>query len=267
MNRFCILFTAFLVTACTDQRALIQKLAPKEDDELARRFVTLIKDGKYDEAKSMVDRRAAASASAEELNKLHQIVDRGQPLAFELVGVQTEFFSAGTASKRDTRLTYQVQFPEAWVIAAVDVQTNVVGRYVLNASFQPAPDSLQAMNRFTFQGKSAVHYLFFAACFLCPLFIIVTLIMCVRSGFRGRWLWIIFIVVALGQFQLNWTTGQCVFHPFSFLLLGGAGYRDGLYGALVVSFGIPVGAIIFLLLRHRLRRRGQPPPLPAITPT
>ena len=251
-----------LLAGCLDQKAWVQKFAPKDDDELARRFIKAIRTAQYGEAISMLDRRI--EAGPEQLNKLHAILDHGEPLNIELIAAHSQFFSAGTASKQSVQLTYQVQFRDAWVVAAVEIQQDAVGRRIVNTRFDPIPDSLQALNRLTFQGKSIVHYVVFAFAIAIPLFIITTVVVCVRSRVRRRWLWIIFVLLGFGQLQLNWTTGEWALRPLSFLLPGAAAFRAGFYGPWTISIALPVGAIVFLICRRRLRRKDEPPPLPHV---
>jgi hypothetical protein len=215
----------------------------------------------------MLDRAVAAQAGATGLSQLHGVVDHGDPIAVDLVGANVGFFKPwdGSASKRQSNLTYQLQFQNAWAVAAFVVETGPTGRHISGANFQPVGDSLQALNRFTFKNKSAAHYLFFFACILIPFFIIATIVVCFRSRVRRRWLWVIFILLGIMQFQLNWTTGQTALQPISVLLLGASFSRASSYAPIVFSFGIPVGAIIFLALRPWLRGKDEPPPLPAAT--
>jgi hypothetical protein len=258
---FAVVLTA-LLAGCLDQKAWIQKFAPKDDDELARRFINSIRTANYVAASAMLDHRI--KAGPEQLNKLHAILDHGEPLNIELIAAHSQFFSAGTASKQSVQLTYQVQFRDAWTVAAVEIQQDAVGRRVVNARFDPMPDSLQALNRVTFQDKSIVHYVVFAFAIAIPLFIITTVVVCVRSRVRRRWLWIIFILLGFGQLQLNWTTGEWALRPLSFLLLGAAAFRAGFCGPWTISIAVPVGAIVFLIWRRRLRRKDEPPPLPQV---
>jgi hypothetical protein len=261
-----MILAALLLASCLDEKALVQKFAPKGDDEFARQFVELLRVGRYDEVNVMLDRTLAGASDRRKLEELHKIIDRGPPTGFELIGANTGFISAGTASKRDTTLTYQLQFRDTWVVVSIQIQTDATGPHVESASFQPVPDSLRVLNRFTLQNKSLIHYLFLAACILIPVFIIATIVVCVRSRVRRRWLWIIFILVAFGQFQLNWTTGEWGFRLISFLLLGAAFSRHSSYAPLMLSVGFPLGAVIFLLCQHRLRRKDEPPPLRAPPP-
>lgn len=211
----------------------------------------------------MVDPAVAAKAGPEGLTKLHQIIDHGQPIAFETIGANVGYFKPwnGSGSKQAS-LTYQLQFRDAWVVAYIVIESNDQGRHVLSAYFQPAPDSLQVLNAFTFKNKSVLHYLFLVLCILIPIFIISTTVVCIRSRVRRRWLWILFILFGFVQLRLNWTTGAWDVVPASFHLLGAAWFRASSYAPVIVSFSIPVGAIIFLALRRHLRRKEEPPPLP-----
>lgn len=267
MKSALIAVISLLFIGCFNEKAMIQKFAPKDDDEFARHFIDLIRQARYEEADPMLDPAVTAQAGAKGLSQLHGVVDHGDPIAVELVGANVVFFKpwGGSASKRQSNLTYQLQFQNAWAVAAFLVETGPTGRHISGANFQPVGDSLQVLNRFTFKNKSAAHHLFFFACVLIPLFIIATIVICFRSRVRRRWLWIIFIAFGVMQFQLNWTTGQTAFRPISVLLLGASFFRASSYAPIVFSFGIPVGAIIFLAVRRRLRPKDEPPPLPTAT--
>jgi hypothetical protein len=256
-----------MLSGCLNEKALIQKFAPKEDDEFARHFIDLIRQGRYEEANPMLDAAVAAKAGTTAFSQLHQVVDHGDPIAVELVGANIGFFKPwdGSNSKRQSNLTYQLQFQNAWALAAFVIETDPTGQHISGANFQPLTDSLQVLNRFTFQNKSAIHYLFFFACILIPLFIVAVIVLCFRSRVRRRWLWIIFILFGIMQFQLNWTTGQFVLRPISVMLLGASFFRASSYAPIVLSFGIPIGAMIFLVVRRRLRRKDEPPPVTTAT--
>jgi hypothetical protein len=255
-------FGALLLVGCLNEKDLIQKFAPKEDDEFARHFITLIREGRYDEASPLIDPVVADKAGPAEMLQLHKIVDHGEPIAIELIGANVGYFKTWSGSgSRQTNLVYQLQFRDAWVVATVVVQSNDDGRRIWSAFFQPVSDSLQVLNRFTLVNKTATHYLFLAAAILVPLFIVATMVICFRSRVRRRWLWLIFIVLGFVQFRLNWTTGAWDIAPISLNLLGASWIRASSYAPVILSFSIPVGAITFLICRRRLRRKDEPPPL------
>lgn len=260
------IIAALLITSCVDQKTWIQKFAPKEDDQFARQFLELVRHAQYDEATKMLDAAVAAEAGANGLSQIHAILDHGNPIAIELIGVYTGFLKPATSApaKHQSSLTYQLQFSDAWVVAAFVVEGSGSDRHISGVNWQSLPNSLEVINRFTLQNKSLIHYAFLAACIAVPVFILVALIVCLFSRVRLRWLWVIFILFGITQFQLNWTTGQMGFQPISFLVLGASFFRSGLYGPIVFSFGIPVGAILFLALRRWLLRKDEPPSLPTV---
>lgn len=107
-----IAFISLLFTGCFNQKAMIQKFAPKDDDEFARHFIDLIRQARYDEANPMLDPAVAAKAGTTGLSQLHAVVDHDEPIAVELVGAHVGFFKPwdGSASRRQSDLTYQLQF-------------------------------------------------------------------------------------------------------------------------------------------------------------
>ena len=70
---------------------------------------------------------------------------------------------------------------------------------------------------------------------------------------RRKWIWILFILFGIGQFAINWTTGQWSVKLLQ-LQLFGAGTFAPLFGPWTVFVSLPVGAIIFLLQRKKLMK-------------
>src|SRR5437870_3765046 len=194
MKRTLIFITVCLFLGCVHEKQLVQRFAPQEDDDFARRFVDLIRKSQYDGADHMIDPSLVAKNGAVPLTQFHRILDQGEPVSFEIIGANVGFFRPwdGSESKRQSNLTYQIQFPDAWVVAAFVIESSSGRKYIAGANLQPVSDSLQVLNRFTFKNKSALHYLFLVACVFVPLFILSTIVICIFSRIRLRWLWIIF---------------------------------------------------------------------------
>ena len=257
-----MVIAAFVLSGCIDQKTWIQKFASKDDDALARRFIESVRNKRYAEAKTMLAPEIRGTADGE-LQKMQAVVDQGTPQSVELIGCFTNYSGpvAGQANKQ-VELTYQIHFTDAWTLADIVIRSSNQGRYLAGGHFNALPTSLEYLNRFTVEDKTPIHLLFLVVCIGVPLLIIVTLVVCLFSRVRRRWLWAIFILFGFTQFQLNWTTGQTGFQPISFLVPGASFFRAGLYAPIVFSFGIPLGAILFLLLRRWLLRKEEPPAMP-----
>lgn len=261
-----VVLVCFLLAGC-DQKALIEKFVPKDDDALARRFLELVRTGDYVAAEKMLDASLRGEKSMEGFRELNAVLAHGGQLSVEVIGVHT--FSSLSDNTKNTNLTYQIRFDDAYAAGNVSIQHAAGTATVYSARFQLLPDSLESVNRFTFSGKSIVHYLVFAACIAVPVFVIFTLVVCVRTPVHRKWLWIIFILIGIGQFQFAWTTGQYDVKWFSFSLFGAGVMRSSSYASWIFSFSVPLGAIVFLALRRKLRLSGKPekpPPLPPPLP-
>jgi len=254
-NIYLLLLIGLLFTGC-DQKALLRKLVPKDDDGFARRFLDAVRAGDYVVADQMLDSSLRGEKSASGLHDLNGALAHGEPLSVEVIGCNV-FAQASTqgAIRTTTNLSYQIRFADSWAAGNVAVGRLGGVMSVLQARFQPIPDSLESLNRFTFAGKSVVHYLVFAACIAVPAFILLSLIVCIRSRIRRKWLWIIFILLGFGQFRLDWTSGRFDVQPISFVLLGTNALRPSSYSPWILGFAVPVGAIIFMACRRRLLRQ------------
>jgi hypothetical protein len=128
---------------------------------------------------------------------------------------------------------------------------------------QRIPDSLQHINAFTFAGKGALHYLILGAALLTTLFTIASFVACVRTpGIRRKWLWAIFTAVGVTGVTLNWTTGTIGFQPVSIHLFGAAASATSPYSPWFVTASFPLGAVLFLVKRARLRSAAQSSAVP-----
>lgn len=241
-----------LLLAGCDQKALLQKFVPKDDDAFARRFLDAVRAGDYAGADQMLDASLRGEKSAGGLHDLNGVLAHGEPFSVEVIGCNVFTNASTQGTTRTTNLSYQIHFSDSWAAGNVAVGHPSGGMCVLGSHFQPILDSLEALNRFTFTGKSILHYLFFAACIAVPALILVALIVCIRSQIRRKWLWIIFILLGFVQFRLDWASGHIEVQPISFALFGASAFQPSPYAPWILGFAIPVGAIIFLVSRRRL---------------
>jgi hypothetical protein len=61
-----------------------------------------------------------------------------------------------------------------------------------------------------------------------------------------KWLWVLFILAGVGKFAVNWTSGEWGIAPLSLQLLSASAVAS-LYGPWILSFSLPLGAIVFLV--------------------
>jgi hypothetical protein len=192
-----------------------------------------------------------AQATPDAFEKLYAEVPPGLPTQPVLVGYN--YFSSPSAQQALVSLQYP--FPDAYVLVQVGVQSSGPEPTLYTFHVQRLPGALEKLNAFTVRGKSWRHYLFLAFALAVPMFIITSLVLCVRTPLpRRKWLWIILVAFGYGQFTMNWTTGEVGSRPISFQLFGGGAQSRGPYAPWFVSFSVPFGALVFLHRRRQLRQ-------------
>jgi hypothetical protein len=247
-----VLLCGLLLTGC-DQKALLQKFIPKDDDAFARRFIEAVRTGDRATSEQMLDTTLRNEEAANGLRELSGLLARGgAPISMEPIGCDVVNQGFGAAASRKTNLSYQIHFHDGWMVGNVYLERKPGSCLVLASRFSPVPNSLEVLNRFTFRGKSYLHFTVLALCITVPCLVLFALVVCIRSRLPRKWLWIVFILFGVCQFRLDWTSGAYEFRPISVSLFGTSLFKVGPYAPWILSCAVPLGAIVFLIRRRRL---------------
>jgi hypothetical protein len=252
------------LTGCFDQKALLQKLVPEGEDRDARHFLELVRDGRMPEARAMLHPTVSPEDIDSGLELLRQLFNRSKWIEVETIGY-AKFWSTSLAGTQTTtiRLSYQIRMEKHWAAGNIFFLEDGGGRKISSARFDPVPDSLAVIHAFRFPGKGLLHFAVLLLAIGIPAFSLATLVVCVRTRVRRKWLWILFILLPVGKLSLNWTTGEWNAQWLAFQLLGASALRASLYSPWMIGVSFPLGAALFLLNRQRLTR---PPPEPVPPP-
>lgn len=237
-----------LALAGCNQADMIQKFASPADETLAKGYIDLLRQQRFEDIEKAADPSIAGSALHDTLVQMATFIPSGEPSTIRLVG-------AHRMSKDDSltvNLTYEYGFSGKWILTNVAVKNHGGKTTIVGLSVVPQPASLEEQNRFALAGKAPIQYLIFALAIVFPLLTLWALIVCVRTKFKGRkWPWVLFVIFGFGKFAVNWTTGEWVFAPLAFQLFS-AGAMAPLYGQWTIAIALPVGAVTFLALRKKL---------------
>jgi hypothetical protein len=235
-----------LLGGCNSQDAL-SRFASPEDQANARYEVELLQQRRFDELTKYVDPKLQGPELPAMLEKMAAHFPVGQPTSVKLIGGYV--LSIGGGTKRT--LTFEYEFSGHWLLADLTTVTSGEGTRIVAFHIQPLAGSLENQNRFTLHGKGAPQYSMLLMAVLDIVFCIVAFIVCLRTPMlRNKWLWAILCFVSAFRVNVNWTTGQFTFNPF-FLNIPPAGFGSQMYGPCILYAGIPLGAIVFLVVRSR----------------
>jgi hypothetical protein len=231
-----------------DQTDMIQKIASPADQVLAKNYIDLLRQKRFEEIEKAMDSSVAKPSLHESLVEMANLIPQGKPLEITLVGAQQMIADDSST----LNLTYEYGFSNKWILTSVAVKNQGGKTTIVGFSVVPQPASLEEQNRFTLIGKTPIQYLVFVLAILLPILTVWALIVCVRTKIKGRkWPWVVFILFGFGKFAVNWTTGDWGFAPLAFQMLSASAVAP-FFGQWTFAISIPVGAIIFLVRRQKL---------------
>lgn len=239
--------TLVAMTGC-DTQVLLEKFAPVEDQAFAKVQITKLRSRDFAAIESVADPSIKSPGLEKTLAEMADKIPAGEPESVKLVGVHR---TAGTSTS--TNLTYQYGYANKWLLVNVVMLKSPRKTTIVGFRVQPLDRSLEEQNRFTLSGKSLLQYMVLALAIAVPLFCVYALVQCLRTPMRRRkWLWLLFILVGVGMFRVDWTTGGWFISPLYFQLLGASIYSSP-FGPWTISVSVPLGAILFLIKRESLR--------------
>jgi|SRR5579862_9903791 len=235
-----------LLSSCNFENTL-GPYTPKDADKFARNYIEIVRTGNIQEAIGLLNPQWRDSAS-EKMRIICRDLGRGQIRSIKVVGSNIMY----SGKDRRSFLTYEIEYPSAWMLVEVVVD-GVDSNFVVWGLHANSIDSpLEVLNAFTLKGKPdwLVELLVIAG--LEVIFILFSLFVCVRSDVSRKWIWMLVMIIGVGKFSVNWTTGFWDYQLFYFQLLGVGIQKNGEYAPWILALSFPLGALIFWgeLLRH-----------------
>lgn len=245
-----LLLAAAFLSGC-DSSAMFERFIPKEESAAAQDVVAKIAARDHAAIDAMMDPAHRPADLPGVLDKMSSLLPAVAPKSVRTVGANTMHRSAATTYD----LTLEYEYPDSWLVAGVVFERRDDRLYLQGVTLLPRKQSMAEENRFTLQGKGPLHYVVLALAVVIPLFILYALVCCIRTrGEKRKWLWLLCIAVGVLQFRLDWASGAWDVQLLSFQLLGAGVVKSGPVSPWVLSVGVPLGAILFLIRRHALRR-------------
>jgi hypothetical protein len=233
------------------------KFTPKEADKFARSYIGILLKGDTEKAEELLDPRGVNSKTQSQLQEIVKLLNKGELVSTEIVGVNVLRIKGIAGNIRDrvrNTLTYQLQFEDSWLLVIVTIEGKSNNQKIYNIRVNPIPKSLEEINAFTFTGKSFRHYIILLIAVGMPVFIIYTIVLCIRTKMKRKWLWIIFMLFGFGKYSFNWTSGQMGFQSLSVQIFPVGFFVGGPYAPWIIHICIPLGALLFLLKRRKIKK-------------
>jgi hypothetical protein len=119
----------------------------------------------------------------------------------------------------------------------------LAGLYVNPMRADPAKE-----NDFSIGRRGPLGYAWLSAMALCVATCVWAAILIWRERWlKRRWLWTLGSLAGFGGFGLNWSSGGWAVLPMNISLLGAQAVKAGPYAPWILSFGLPIVAIIVII--------------------
>ena len=226
-----------------------------QDEANARRYIELLRQRNYAAIEQDMDQTTLPNDVDQRLEAMADKFPSGQATATNLTGWNKLDIPGNTT----TTTTISYVFSKTVVTASVTMQrlddSNRLAGFTVSSFDAADAQAALATNSFTLAHKSVEQYTVLALAILSPLFCVYAFILCLKTKIaRRKWLWLILIFLGVGEFGVNWTTGESILTPF-FLRLPPGGAQAAAFGPWIVYASLPIEAILFLYLRPTLSAR------------
>lgn len=256
MARLGVLAVACLMTGLTgcNEGHFLDRIAPETTNEAKINF-DYLRHRQFDRIESSLDASIDRTTLRDNLEQMAAAIPAGEPLSVKTVGAHADWDSRkGT----NTRVDLEYQFPSQWILVEMIVHTQDSKSAITSFYVRQESQSLEEANRFTLAGKEPVQYAILGAAIGALGLMMYALILCIRTPMEKRkWLWIVLVFVGVAKVGVNWTTGE-TFYRILYVFIPAATAGNDLYGPWSVSVSLPLGALLFLAFRERLRKREAP---------
>jgi hypothetical protein len=143
----------------------------------------------------------------------------------------------------------EYEFSHQWVLFQLAMEQANGSTVIQDIHAEPEKESLETQITFRLLGQDATHYACFSVAVFLSLLTAWAAWRCVTTpGLPRKKRWCFFILLGVGDFQLNWATGEWTVLPLYFCLPPVRATAD-LYGPWIFQLCIPVGALAYLWFR------------------
>jgi hypothetical protein len=225
-------------------------LVPKLESSFAKDYLQKIQDKDFEFVKSQLDSSLTGQVTDQDLLKIANYFPSGHLLSTELVGSHVNTVN----STWEGNFTFEYHFEQGWALANVVLKRVNNKLTVIGFNVYRTKASQKEINKFSLIGNSPIQYLILTSAILVPLFILISLIVCIKTPIvKRKWLWILFILGGIGTISVNWTTGAYGLKILQYQLFGLAVSGANEYAPLVLTIGFPIGAVAFWFKRRQMK--------------
>ena len=239
------------LAGCGGGDARLHKEVPAGAEDFAGRFLGSLARGDIPAARAMVDSGVDSALALRGVHGMAAVLHGRKPDSYRLTAVHVARDSGVVRSD----LTYELSYPDGWILTMVTVRDSSGHRSVATGWAHAISTAEAAQSRFTLRGKRWSAYLFLLEMLLVAAFCALTAWQVARSRVTFKWFWFLVSLIGVGALEINWGTGATSWTWLWFEFLGVAFSHAAPYTPWTLVVGFPLGALLAQVRLGAARRR------------
>lgn len=243
----------FLCLGACSQKAWIDHLASVREQQLAIETAQQFRDGATDKIAQIAEPSLKGDV-ARGVSEVRPILQRAQgPFVIETVNVAQH--NGGPVAKT---FTLQAGSGTSWAVAEIVFEGTPGSLQLAGFHAWPANSDPSKLNDFRISERGLLGYVWILSMLASVAFCLTSMFLVWRSPWlKHRWLWTLGSLVGFTKLGLNWSTGAWDVQLVNVSLLGAGATKAGPFSPWILTFAIPVVAIV-VIVRFLRRIRREP---------
>lgn len=252
LKQFLLIFVSFFTFACSVQEMQEKILPEKVKAELENLNSAIIATNYL----YFISRTHSSLINDQTESNIVKTLDHfpvGKVRKIELATAGYTTITPFSGSPSTTYLvSYHFEFPEKWALITYRLVDEGQGLKILGLNINVSDVSFKEINSFGNAGVTPLRI----SVLIWGLFSVVSIIWIFvlaakEKHLKRKPLWLIFIILGVGGFSLNWTTEAWAFQILNFSVLGAGFSTAGPFSPWIIKVAFPLGAFIFLFLKKQ----------------
>lgn len=249
MTRSFLPCLALALAACGGESSL-QRFTPADVDARSRDYIGQFVRGQTDSALQRLVVPLRTPDATSELGKITDILRNQRFDTTRVIGAWTNTING----VRHVNMTYELHASSSWYLANVASVDTADTWFVEGVSARTILAPLEVTTQFSLAGKSLLHYLWLLLTIACATVSLACAVFIgTRRGMPKRWRWVLMSLLGVGAFRMNWANGATDVTFLHVQLLSAGFVRAGSAAPWILSFGVPIGALVALSRYRRWR--------------
>ena len=227
---------------------MVRAFAPDEVHTEAERITVFVITRDVEGIRSVFHPDGLSDSFEEEVSALWEYIPEGEAVERNLAGLaQSTLKTIRGIDRTDYTFVYQYEFTEGWMRMKLVLREENATLKLVNLHLAKLNEDLRVLHKFDVAKADSTRIIMLITMIITVSFIVFTFVKTfkIRKQLLKPKRWLFFILIGIGGYSINWTTGAEIYNLFSFGFLGGGFVSDGPYSPWKITAYLPLGAILF----------------------